>query len=72
MSVQKTWFKLSLTQSLKAADGSLSSLKLGELTLTPEVGVQLGGSTIEFEFVKIEATSPSPETLSLTQILIGL
>jgi hypothetical protein len=64
------WHKLSLVQTVKAADGSVSNFKLGSVTLSPTVAAQLQGSTIEFEFVKVEPDQPTAE--SLTKILIGL
>jgi hypothetical protein len=59
----KTWHKISLVSP---------KLKLESVALAPEVGAQLAGSTIEFEFVQIDTTAQDAETLSLAKILIGL
>jgi hypothetical protein len=67
-----TWHKLSLVQSVKAPDGSLSNIKLGSVTLSPEVGAKLAGSTIEFEFLSVDSSTQTPDTVSLTKILIAL
>ncbi len=62
MSVGSTWFKLWVSQSVKAPDGTLSYLKLTNANLSPQVGTQLLGSTIEFEFVQVQ--SSTTETLT--------
>lgn len=66
------WHKLSLTQTVKAKDGSLSAHKLGSVTLAPKLAAELAGSTIEFEFVQVETASEDAETVSLAKVLIGL
>ncbi|MBK7586200.1 MAG: hypothetical protein IPI67_39200 [Myxococcales bacterium] len=72
MSVSLTWHKLSLVQTVKASDGTLSSYKLGSVTVSPTVATQFKGSTIEFEFVHTDAEATNAEPVSLTKILIGL
>ncbi len=66
------WHKLSLTQTVKSEDGALKVYKIGALTLSPELGAELAGSNIEFEFVQVDTASENPETLSLAKVLIGL
>ncbi|MBK8999977.1 MAG: hypothetical protein IPM35_30030 [Myxococcales bacterium] len=67
-----TSYKFWLVQNKTAKDGSLTSIKIDSVQVSPEVGSQLPGSTIEFEFVQVETTSANTETLSLAGILIGL
>lgn len=67
MSVNAPAFKFWLVKSTKASDGSLTSIKIDSVAVSSELGAQLPGSTIEFEFVQV-----NDAPVSLTSVLIGL
>lgn len=60
-------YKFYLVQTTKASDGSLLAHKIDSVAVTDEIGAQLPGSNIEFEFVQVDTVETS-----LTSVLIGL